>query len=160
MLKNIEKSGKIKCAFCRGTGIQPRSLSSKCLACRGKGEVNLEGPAIQCPSCKGTGRASNSSMLSCLHCKGVGVVEKAKSEGDSGNIIGKRLGEITKRLRWVRKETEKKTKEIEKRLKPIKPFIKEVSARGGFALGGKKETLWLEKLGNKIKEGWESFWKQ
>lgn len=141
---------KFKCAFCGGTGIQPRSLKSRCFACRGKGEVEFKGPAITCPSCKGTGIVSNSSTLSCLNCKGVGVIEKAKSEGGSQDIIGERLGEITERLRWVRKETEKKAKEIEKRLKPIKPFIKEVN----------KETVWFENLGNKIKKGWKSLWER
>lgn len=145
---------KFRCAFCGGTGVQPRSLQSRCFACRGKGEVELTGPAIQCPSCKGTGRASNSSVLSCLHCKGIGVVEKVEIEKGQANIIGERLGEITKRLRWARKETEKKEKEIEERLKPVKPFIKEVSAKGG-----KKEGLCLKKLGNKVKKAWESLWK-
>ena len=149
----------MKCAFCKGTGIQPRSLSSKCIACRGKGEVELTGPAIQCPSCKGTGKASNSSMLSCLHCKGIGIVEKDKIEKGPVDTIGERLEEITKRLQWMRKETEEKEKEIEKKLKPVEPFIKEVSAKGGSAFGGKKEGLCLKELRNKVKKAWESLLK-
>jgi RecJ-like exonuclease len=114
--------------------------------------MEFDGPAIKCFSCKGKGRVSYSSALSCVRCRGIGAVEKDKG-GDAADIMRKRLGEITKRLRWTRKETKKKTKEIEKRLKPIKSFVKEVSARGGSAFGGKKESQWLEKLVNKIKKG-------
>ncbi len=149
-MTEILSGTKFKCAFCGGTGIQPRSLSSKCLSCRGKGEVEFDNPVVKCPSCQGKGTASGSQTLSCIHCRGVGVVEKNEGGGEVADIIGERLGEITKRLGWMRKETEKKTKEIEQRLQPVKPFIKEV----------KKETVWFENLGNKIKKGWESLWKQ
>lgn len=119
-----------KCAFCGGTGVQPRSLKSRCLPCRGKGEIEFDSPAITCPSCKGTGRSPGALGLACIRCKGVGVVEKGSldpaRDKEAADVLGERLGEITKRLSWTRKETEKKTKEIEKRLKPIKPFIKEV----------------------------------
>lgn len=142
----ILQGKKFKCAFCGGTGIQPRSLKSRCLACRGKGEVEFEGPAITCPSCKGKGRSPGALGLACIHCKGVGVVEK----GEAADVLGERLGEIVKRLSWTREETEKKTKEVEKRLKPIKPFVKEL----------KKETQWLEELGNNLKRMWESLWEQ
>ena len=123
-MAEILEDKKFKCAFCSGTGIQPRSLKSRCFACRGKGTVEFEGPATTCPSCKGKGRSPGALGLACIRCKGVGVVVKAKSEGGSGYIIGERLGEITKRLRWVRQETEKKEKEIEKKFKPINPFVR------------------------------------
>lgn len=142
----ILQGKKFKCAFCGGTGIQPRSLKSRCFACRGKGEVGFDSPVVKCPSCQGKGTASGSQMLSCIRCGGIGVVEKNKEGGDAADIIGERLGEIAKRLKWTRKETEEKTKEIEKRLKPVKPFIKEI----------KKETAWLEKLGNNLKKAWQS----
>lgn len=147
-MTEILSGTKFKCAFCGGTGIQPRSLKSRCFPCRGKGEVKFEGPAILCPSCKGNGKSPGALGLACIRCKGLGAVEVEKEKPT--NALGERLGEITKRLQWTRKETEKKTKEIEKRLKPIKPFIKEV----------KKETAWFENLGSKIKEGWKSLWKQ
>lgn len=69
---------------------------------------------------------------------------------DTAGIFRERLGEITKKLKQARKKTKKKAKEIKERLKPVKPFIKEV----------KKETLWFENLGNKIKKGWKSLWEQ
>ena len=87
-------------------------------------------------------------MLSCIHCRGVGVIAQSEPAGEVADIIGERLGEITKRLRWTREEAERKTKEAEKRLQPIKHFVREI----------KKETQWLEKLANKIKRGWQSLW--
>lgn len=140
----ILQGRKFKCAFCGGTGVQPRSLKSRCLACRGKGEVEFKGTAITCPSCKGKGKSPGALGLACIRCKGAGVCEKE----EAADVLGERLGEIVKRLSWTRKETEKKTKEVEKRLKSIRPFVKEVE----------KESLWLNKLGNKIKKGWQSLW--
>ena len=74
------------------------------------------------------------------------MVEKDEPAGGAADadIIGERLGEITKRLHWTRTETEKKAKEIEKKLEPIKSFA--------------KEGLCLKELGNKIKKGWQSLW--
>jgi hypothetical protein len=100
-------------------------------------------------------------MLSCIRCGGIGIVEKdsdareaADPEGKQASygagIIGERLGEITQRLRRTRKEVEKRTKEIEKRLKPVKPFMEEM----------KKEAPWIEELGNTIRRGWRSLWKE
>lgn len=179
----ILKDKKFKCAFCGGTGIQPLSLKGRCAACKGAGYAEFEGPTIRCPYCEGRGKAYRSSALSCLICSGLGVIpvkepyeicpkckgsakeigsvlycgrcrgrgiiEKGRGQ-EASEIIAERLGEITKKLRGVRKETEKKTKEIEKRLKPAKPLIKEVG----------KESLWLKKLGNKIKEEWKSLWER
>lgn len=141
-MAEILSGTKFQCAFCGGTGVQPRSLKSRCFSCRGKGEVEFDGPVITCPSCKRKGRSPGSAILSCIQCQGVGVIEKAKVGADGSEALAERLGEITKRLRWTRKETEKKTGEIEKRLKPIRPFIKEVE----------KESLWLKKLENKVKK--------
>ncbi len=158
-MNEILQGKKFKCAFCGGTGVQPRSLKSRCLSCRGKGEVEFEGPVITCSSCKGKGRSPGALGLACIRCKGVGVTEK----GETIDALGERLGEITKRFSWMRKETEKKEKEIEKRLKPIKPFVK--AALKGRASPNtigrelKKESIWLKKLGNKIKKEWEFLWK-
>lgn len=125
-MAGILQGEKFKCAFCKGSGMQPRSLHSRCIACRGKGDVEFDGPVLQCPSCQGRGMASGSQTLSCIRCGGIGVVEKTSEDKDMADVIGERLGEITKRLRWTRKETEKRTKEVEKRLKPIKSFVKEL----------------------------------
>ncbi len=135
-MTKIIKRKKIKCAFCKGTGVQPRYLKSRCF--------NVL--AITCPSCKGKGRSPGELGLACIRCKGVGVLEK----GEAVDVLVEHLGEITKHLSWMRKEAEKKTKEIEKQLKPVEPFIKEV----------KKETVWFQNLENKIKEGWKFLWKQ
>lgn len=149
-MAEILQGKKFKCAFCGGTGVQPRSLKSRCLACRGKGEIEFKGSAIICSSCKGKGKSPGALGLACIHCKGVGVREKGDEKGEAADVLGERLGEIVKRLLWTRKETGKKTKEVEKRLKHIKLFIKEA----------KEETSWLEKLGNNLKIGWKSLWEQ
>lgn len=147
---------KFKCAFCGGSGKQPHSTFSRCVACRGKGEVEFKGQFEKCPSCRGKGKAPGSAILSCIRCRGVGAVEKDKKAGeDTADIIKERLGEVTEKLKKTKEKAEKKTKEIKKRLKPVRPLIKEISARGRSALGGKKETSWL----NLIKEEWKSIWK-
>lgn len=141
------KSNNLKCAFCGGSGRQPHSTFSRCVACRGKGEVKFKEPVVKCPSCRGKGRASGSAILSCIHCRGVGVIEKYQKAGEgTASVLGKRLEEITKKLKQTREKTEKKAEEIKKRLEPIKPFIKKV----------RKEVSWL----NLIKEEWKSIWKK
>lgn len=136
---------KFKCAFCGGSGRQPHSTFSRCVACRGKGEVEFKGPVAECPSCKGKGRAPCSAILSCIRCRGVGAIEKDEKSGENtANIIKERLEEITEKLKQTRKRTKKKTKEIKKRLEPVRPFIKKI----------KKEASWL----NLIKEEWKSIW--
>lgn len=81
------------------------------------------------------------------------MVEKdAKAGEGAADIMGERLGEITKRLQWTQQETEKKTKEIKKKLKPIKPFAEEVKKEV------KKEGLCLKELGDKLKKAWGSLW--
>lgn len=141
---------KFTCALCQGTGVQPRFLRSRCLACRGKGKVEFDDSALACSACKGKGKSPGALGLACLRCKGVGVVEKSAEDGNAIKVIGERLGEITKRLQGVKKETEKKTKEIEKRLEPVKPFIKEV----------KEEIVWFKNLGNNLKKALGSLWQK
>lgn len=81
------------------------------------------------------------------------MVEKDEKAGeDAAEIMGERLGEITKRLQWLQKETEKKETEIERKLEPIKPFAEEVKKEV------KKEGLWLKELRNKLKKAWGSLW--
>lgn len=182
----ILKEKKFKCVFCGGTGIQPLSLNGRCTACKGAGSVEFEGPTIRCSYCEGRGKAYRSSVLSCLVCSGLGVIQIKKpyeicpkckgnareigsalycgrcrgrgvleKDGEQGfvEIIEKRLGEITKRLKKIGKETKEQTREIKKRVKPIKKELKPLVQEA------KKESLWLRKLGNKIKKEWEFLWK-
>jgi len=67
---------EIKCAFCKGKGIDPfRILSSIsiCPICEGKGKVKVEEPYIGCAFCHGTGVYPH-TRLSCTVCMGTGVV--------------------------------------------------------------------------------------
>jgi len=67
---------EIKCAFCKGKGIDPFELLSSistCAVCGGKGKVNVEEPYIKCAFCQGTGTYPH-TRLNCTVCSGKGVV--------------------------------------------------------------------------------------
>ena len=67
---------EIKCAFCKGKGVDPFELLSPistCAICGGKGKVNVEEPYIECAFCHGTGVYPH-TRLNCTVCSGKGVV--------------------------------------------------------------------------------------
>jgi len=67
---------EIKCAFCKGKGVDPFELLSPlsvCAVCGGKGKVNVEEPYIKCAFCHGTGVYPH-TRLNCTVCLGKGVV--------------------------------------------------------------------------------------
>jgi len=67
---------EIKCAFCKGKGIDPFDLLSSistCSVCGGKGKVNVEEPYVKCAFCHGTGIYPH-TRLNCTICMGKGVV--------------------------------------------------------------------------------------
>lgn len=67
--------GKIfACAFCRGTGVLPRSKGIRCPVCRGEGSVDVGPPAIICACCGGRGEANPRTNITCIVCRGKGVV--------------------------------------------------------------------------------------
>ena len=77
--KKIQERGTlVKCAFCKGKGLDrfcvPSKLS-KCQTCQGKGEVFVPEPHEQCPSCLGTG-VYRHHRLNCSVCGGKGKVRK------------------------------------------------------------------------------------
>ena len=79
--KDIDISGQairlVTCAFCRGEGLDPfdfLSPLSKCQACLGKGQVEIEGPLKQCAYCEGTGVQPYGARPMCIICEGKGVV--------------------------------------------------------------------------------------
>lgn len=70
----------IKCAFCRGTGIDPfpvLSPKSNCVVCHGRGVVRVPPPYVTCQRCRGTGVYFGSHMY-CWTCRGKGVVHTKK----------------------------------------------------------------------------------
>ena len=73
------KKGKIKCAFCRGTGTLPkrRTMDINCPACRGEGFVYFD-QAVACPFCKSKGRDPLNYELPCQVCGGIGATEVKK----------------------------------------------------------------------------------
>ena len=84
------KRGKIKCAFCNGTGDLPKTpgMDIKCPVCRGEGFVQLD-RAIECSYCKGKGRKTANYNLTCQVCKGLGAVEVKGSFGACPDCKGK-----------------------------------------------------------------------
>ena len=67
---------EIKCAFCKGKGVDPFDLLSSlstCSVCGGKGKINVEEPYVKCGFCHGTGIYPH-SRLNCTVCSGKGVV--------------------------------------------------------------------------------------
>ena len=71
-------SAEVKCAFCRGTGLDRfpvLSPLSSCPVCHGRGVVRVEKPYEKCARCGGTG-VYTGSHLYCWTCRGKGVVPK------------------------------------------------------------------------------------
>jgi DnaJ-class molecular chaperone len=72
----------IKCAFCKGSGIDPFQLLTKksiCQVCGGKRKVHVAEPAIKCVYCEGTGVYPH-SRLTCTVCGGKGMVSVKKGK--------------------------------------------------------------------------------
>jgi len=65
----------VRCAYCRGTGIDSNSKWGSlcdCPVCGGAGKIAVDPPVVSCLRCSGTGRERGD--LTCLACKGTGVV--------------------------------------------------------------------------------------
>ena len=72
------KSAEVKCAFCRGTGVDRfpiLSPLSKCPVCTGRGVVHVREPFEKCAKCEGAGLYMGSHLY-CWTCRGKGVVPK------------------------------------------------------------------------------------
>lgn len=68
------KTPRVRCAFCRGIGVYPRSRLT-CTACGGAGMSTVPEPNKTCPHCLGTGMEPHSeARFYCLTCRGTGVV--------------------------------------------------------------------------------------
>ncbi len=81
-LEEIEKNiVEIKCAFCKGKGIDPFGLSrlSDCPICHRKRTVKVVKPNEKCKACDGTGVYIRSHLY-CWPCRGTGVVSKGSQQ--------------------------------------------------------------------------------
>jgi len=82
--RNIKENANyatVKCAFCKGRGIDPfpvLSHLSNCPVCHGRGEVRAKLPYDLCPACGGTGIYTR-SRLYCWNCRGKGVVHMSQT---------------------------------------------------------------------------------
>jgi DnaJ-class molecular chaperone len=64
----------VSCAYCSGTGAQPRTRLT-CSSCTGKGFQTVPEPRAVCSRCGGHGEAPGSELhLSCPACHGAGWV--------------------------------------------------------------------------------------
>jgi DnaJ-class molecular chaperone len=75
-IKESADYATVKCAFCKGRGVDPFSVLShlsNCPTCHGRGEVRVKEPYTTCPACGGTGIYTR-SRLYCWTCRGKGVV--------------------------------------------------------------------------------------
>ncbi|MEK9132397.1 MAG: hypothetical protein AAB606_01675 [Patescibacteria group bacterium] len=73
-----EKSVVIRCAYCKGTGLDRFGVPSKlstCQACSGRKEVSVPQIHETCLGCSGTGTYPH-HRLTCSVCGGKGVVRK------------------------------------------------------------------------------------
>lgn len=76
----------VKCAFCKGTGLDrfgvPSKLS-KCQTCQGRGKVFVPEPHEKCLSCLGSG-VYRHHRLTCSVCGGRGRVRKLNKDRSEG----------------------------------------------------------------------------
>ncbi len=67
----------VPCAYCRGSGVDPKyGNSSRCSVCGAAGKVAVPPPVVTCLKCSGSGREGGD--LTCLACSGTGVVSVRK----------------------------------------------------------------------------------
>lgn len=80
----------VKCAFCRGKGIDPFGIPSKlsrCQVCSGTGKVAVGTPTITCAFCGGSGVYLD-KRLTCTVCNGKGVVTQPKDATTCPDCLG------------------------------------------------------------------------
>lgn len=68
----------IKCAFCRGTGVNPH-FRGTCPVCKGLRKNEMAGKYITCQDCAGTGQ-KRGTTLTCYSCGGLGVLPDTRQE--------------------------------------------------------------------------------
>lgn len=91
MTTKIKKTKGIKCAFCKGRGIDPFGVMSKlayCQVCKGKKRVEVSEPFIDCKFCNGSGVYPTLRQV-CTACSGKGVLSISnKNSRTCGNCNG------------------------------------------------------------------------
>lgn len=88
----MAETATIKCAFCKGKGVDPFGIPSelsRCQVCNGRKVNVVLTPSEECPACLGTG-VYKFHRLVCAVCKGRGQVSrvagKDRTEGcEPGN---------------------------------------------------------------------------
>lgn len=129
MLKNIEKSGKLSCAFCQGKGGQPADERLSCLVCGGSGRVRVRQPYNVCKNCGGTGKKKGATLY-CLPCHGKGFAEEKKYTLPAKSPVSKTRKKIRKRKKSKFSRRKRVGKSVRKKevKKPAKSKAKEIKA--------------------------------
>lgn len=79
VLRRIKRNVRsVICAFCHGTGRNPK-IDTSCPVCRGGKKVPVKPPVVTCLACGGKGMSA--AELNCLSCGGIGVVSVSKNAG-------------------------------------------------------------------------------
>jgi len=117
MIGKISQSGKLKCVFCQGKGVQPGAERLSCIVCKGSGRITINQPYTICKECEGRGKKAGTNLY-CLSCQGRGFTEEKKYLSAVGS------SEQRKSRRGRRKRTEKKKriKKLARKEESKKPF--------------------------------------
>lgn len=76
----------VSCAFCRGTGRDPKMEIASCPVCRGAKKIGVIPPVVDCLICGGAGVGSGG--MSCMGCRGIGVISVPKDSQTCGACHG------------------------------------------------------------------------
>ncbi len=131
MAKKIQKSSKLRCAFCQGKGVQPGAERLSCIVCGGGGRVVARQPYTICKECGGRGRKEGTTLY-CLPCHGKGFIEEKKYPPIAKSPVSK---------------TRRKSVKIKRR-------------KGKFSEGKKPAKLKVRKIKVAVKKGKKSCFKK
>lgn len=84
----IIEGGEFPCSSCAGSGVLPRTKSTECPKCLGKGTISINGPVMVCVYCKGVGRYPIRTNLSCRVCGGSGFISVSRENEMCGHCRG------------------------------------------------------------------------
>jgi len=147
----ISRRSKLRCAFCRGRGIQPGAGRLSCIVCKGSGRITVKAPYSICKECGGRGKKEGANLY-CLLCQGRGFVEESSPTGDHPK--GDRYPLAVESS--VSKTRRKRSK------KSAKPKVKKVPTRTAGRVPIAERSRIRDHTGTKVevKKGIKSFFKE
>ena len=158
MLKNIEKSSKLLCAFCQGKGVQPGAERLSCIVCGGSGRVTARQPYNVCKECGGRGKKAGATLY-CFPCHGKGFVEESRYPPRAKSPVSKtRRKSVKRRKSKVVKRRARKSIRKKGGKKSAKPKVRKAPTR----IAGRGFLISQSKIGTKavVKKEKKSFFKK